>query len=391
MTGRAAEQVLPDGLDALAELDGVGELVGAMSTEVSPAVYDGDGTILLSDEPYFSAPNTFRVRAFDPVRPDAGWNRGVAGQDRLVGAVDGRIVTLGAAAGDVYRLRVLDGATGSIVRCVDLPRAEDAGIERTASTLLPDGTVAVAVPTENGSGHGQKIAVIDPLTDGEPRWQTSIAPQSVVATSVAATLIFGQHPSRDALGGLRVDPDDPRTASVTALDSGSGETRWSWPTDGSRTAAAIVGVAEGEVPLVLLRSFKADDVAYDLLALDARTGEQVWRVADVTRASVLDDVVLVQLGLHTGGVDVRTGDLLWSETTADPGTSLDVNRAMPWGSAMLSPTRVEGLVVVNPATGDRLDAVSVPGLSPRATLTATAEYLVVMDPNSGVLATFDRE
>lgn len=344
VTGLAAEQVLPEGLDAVADLSGVGDLIGAMTTEVSLDVVDGGGPVLLTDEPFFSEPDTFRVLSLDPAAPEAGWNRGVVGQDRTIGAVDGDVVTFGAASGDVYRLRVLDGTSGSILRCGDLPRVDGAGIGRTASTLLPDGTVALATPLDNG---GQALAVVD-TADGTTRWETSLPSSNAVATSLGDTLLLGRYEPWEAFGGndaRRVDAADPATHSVTALDAGSGAERWHWPTDDSSSAAAIAGVTEGDSPLVLLRTVtlapEAEDPTYDLVALDAVTGGTAWTITDVYDASVVGGVVILDLGRHAGGADVRTGEMLWDEAqvTDDPGVRIDVQRAVPWGSVTLVPTR----------------------------------------------------
>jgi outer membrane protein assembly factor BamB len=123
-------------------------------------------------------------------------------------------------------------------------------------------------------------------------------------------------------GGGRVYVSSQKPAVVYALQSGTGDTIWEHPAGPSPYPAYLTLGAGVIFGAVTRKSFSSAPDAGDLIALDARTGRQLWKVS-VAGAVGLGPTVadgVVYTGSNNGVLDAwkaDTGRHLWGYHASD--------------------------------------------------------------------------
>jgi eukaryotic-like serine/threonine-protein kinase len=194
--------------------------------------------------------------------------------------------------------------------------------------------------------------------------------------------LFHGHPV--VAGDLVITPSDGRPISpVYALDRATGALRWEWPAE--RGVEADLVLADGRV-LALTGTA-------ELAALDARTGETLWRLAP--------DGPLPRQETHksapaAGGgrtffetadgrlyaADLATGKMLWKRDLG-----FDVTTSLLLTAQGLLVGLADGRIVrLDPETGDVETALAVGGVPRGPLVLAEGVLLVLLDDEGTLLA-----
>ena len=259
-----------------------------------------------------------------------------------VGEHEGQAVLVDAG-GAVY---LVDPTTGDIEPIGDDPES-----------LLPAGASAVVDGDQLFMTLGGELRAVD-LPSGEVRWSdgsSAFTPNGPIVTGDLVIIVRV----------VTLD-DDTITDDVIAHDRLTGEVRWSQrmpfagsgpahagdiivagsplsgldPSDGSilwqvETDRDVVGNAgydaDRDLVVAALRKFEGDDVLLDLVAVDALTGDERWRVPvdgvpEFTEASTVADglVVVPQLAGPVVAYDADTGAEQWRFAPPAPAVHLGI-------------------------------------------------------------------
>lgn len=273
-----------------------------------------------------------------------------------------------------------------------------------ASTDLVYVTVTPRTSNGEADGGGSILVALDTRT-GSERWRISLGsgfprvPSGpflgdglvvlVLADGTGTADLLGIDPATGVTvwttavpaGGVAVDDDVVVGAGgpITAYDRATGAPRWSIPGSGGYSDP-VIGDGVVVVP---------SDAG--LVALDLESGEEAWRTTDTLPGvpGGVEDGILVHGGQDdpTTGVDVRTGEVLWTQ----PGHSTyDDVFALGDGAAYMfdfgaGDGGATSAVAYEVATGETRWRFS-PGPWP---FLATDTDVVAIDPNIVVLSTDD--
>jgi eukaryotic-like serine/threonine-protein kinase len=307
----------------------------------------------------------------------------VSGGTAFITAVDGDVHALDLATGsERWRIDIgaeLDAATPLMIEGLLVFGARDGsvhavdpetGAERWRATV--DGPISgaaaeadggIVVATETGTAYR-----LDPAT-GEIEWQTGLP--GGVSRSIAATdeLVYFA-----ASGGRLV-----------ALRASDGALAWD---------ANVATAGEGGTPTVAdglvfaATGLDTDDRSTTgVVALDARTGDDRWRLPSTTgdvmyTPAVVDGTAYIVAEDETvAAVDAASGELRWSTTTGAP------NDALPavWGEMLYVATTGGSLQALDTSTGDLGWEVEIRGVPYAPVVTGG---LVLVGTNAGALYAF---
>jgi outer membrane protein assembly factor BamB len=210
------------------------------------------------------------------------------------------------------------------------------------------------------------------------RWQFDAARDG------APKALFHGHPV--IAGDLIITPSDGRPiSSVYALDRATGKLRWEWPAErGVETDLVLAG---GRV-LALTGTA-------ELAALDARTGEELWRLAPdgpqprqefhkSAPAAGGGRVFFETADGRLYAADLATGKLLWKRELG-----FDITTSLLLTAQGLLAGLADGRIVrLDPATGDVETALAVGG-APRGPLVLAEGVLLVLLDWGGTLLAVD--
>ena len=204
---------------------------------------------------------------------------------------------------------------GGELRAVDLPSGEVRWSDG-SSAFTPNGPIVTGdlviilrvVTLDDGTITDEVIAH-DRLT-GEVRW-TQRMPFAGSGPALAGDVVIAGSP----LSGL-----DPSDGSIL------------WQVETDRDVVGNAGYdAERDMVVAAVRKFEGDDVLLDLVAADARTGDERWRtpvegIPEFTEAiTVAEDLVVVpQLGGPVVAYDADTGEERWRFAPPAPAVHLGI-------------------------------------------------------------------
>ena len=334
-----------DGVAALPQaivddLGGLGRYVGTLTSRAEDVDVVGD-TVVARDFTYGESPITTAV--YPHASPDSVWaargGRYAAGDERS-------LVFVSRRAGGIQVL-TRDTATGDETSCRYLPTRPELDTRNGSTHLLPDGRVAVSWvdwkydEDENSTDVTTHVRVLD---DG---------------AVVSSYEVEGSAPNVDASGDLLVTSgrweltftpteEDLEDLVVRAHSLTTGEQVWerTATVDRRETVLAANLGPQGDSTLVAGTTPGSKlNALHDVVLVDA-TGEEVWRLDlaphvsgavdehkdDGGSAWFVADDVLVLLSNDDGadtlqGVDIATGDVLWS-VPAPPQDTSSVDRAL---------------------------------------------------------------
>lgn len=185
-------------------------------------------------------------------------------------------------------------------------------------------------------------------------------------------------------GDLVITPSDGRPiASVYALDRVTGELRWEWPAE--RGVEVDLLLAGGRV---LALSGTAE-----LVALDARTGAELWRLAPdgplprqefhkSAPAAAGGRVFFETADGRLHAADLATGKLLWKRDLG-----FDITTSLLLTAQGLLIGLADGRIVrLDPETGDVETALAVDGVPLGPLVLADGVLLVLLDNEERLLA-----
>ena len=216
----------------------------------------------------------------------------------------------------------------------------------------------VLVIASCGSGTGDSAGVSSQSTGGSSTTAPPVSTAAPVSTGPETSTspnVVRCSPRPVAPLGLS------RWPVVVALDPATGEV--CWLVDDAIPNETHVVAARGDLVLVARRPCAEGESS--LVALDAASGAQVWRVPfdwdQPAGAPVLGEgvVVIATSRDEFGAYDVRTGRMLWTKSgvpiAAGGGTVLSTDPAPQPPEATVAPTTVPG--TASPATDPRLYAL----------------------------------
>ena len=228
------------------------------------------------------------------------WGLRQAEQRRTWDASAQRLVSVGVPAGKSPEISVRRLEDGRQVWCERAPetavKADDP-----ISTAVQENQDVLFLAGKVGS---QRLTNFRG-SDGTVRWTRplhGIDRGDFIGTSQRGMLVVGGRPPYE----LR-EPASRDAVVLTGLDATSGHTRWTHRVPAGTTASAFGD--DGGVVVTLQRG-----AATELVALDERTGQLLWRQALGTKdqdAAVRGGVVLVRTETQLTGHDLATGKLLW--------------------------------------------------------------------------------
>lgn len=353
------------------------------STTSTIAVCDPDGWVtavgghLLSASPAI-ANHTVYVTVTDLADGDTG---GVVALDLVTGAIKWRAPTTiqvrggVAVVGDVVVVPRIDG--------VILGLDAATGTRRWSYTLragtAPEAAATFASVTADGAdvliGHQRAFAVLD-AADGHPRWRNDPVPegensQSLAAVAVGDGIVVGTF--NRALGGVlawdratgaplwQLDTEDtiainatPVIADhtvfivnaadqVTAIDLATGAVKWRAPLDakGFEWGNATIGTPAYAHGILIVPTLYRD-----VVALDATTGEELWRHAALPSPLRLTHY----RGAGQAGYEsspVIAGDVVWIADTSGELAALDLRTGAPKSRSSIGAPVLAGLAIAN--------------------------------------------
>lgn len=333
------------------------------------------------------------LRVVDLPSGDVAWSVTLAdGTVPIVrGGLVGDDVTL-LTSGRAPSVLTLDGATGELVACAEVPLSGPSTGQPPA-TLQTDqaGPDVVVVAGRTAS---PVTAARLPVLPGEPEGSATWRRQLTGVTEAGGVSVVGERvvlsrvvdPVRLAEMAVAGGIGSPL---VTTYDVATGEPGWTYPADGEpgERAATLLGeIPETGGLLVLEAAPGRDDrvtrTEWTLVALDA-DGQQQWRRPlgpGLASGSVWGDRVVVQGPAPGGGARLRAFDLdgrpVWSLSTPDlpfgeqrdnfgPATTVGQERLVP---------APNGLVALDPETGQ---ARPLNVREPVDELVVVGEHLVV--------------
>ena len=234
---------------------------------------------------------------------------------------------------------MLDRATGQVRATARVDAPAAPTIAANSATTTPGGELVI-VASESGA-----ISAVD-STSGDPRWSAQYAGSVPLAAVVDRGLVIATW-------------HGPTSTVLRALDVGTGVERWRREV-GARSSAPLA--AEG---LVLVQAGAGVTDAH-AQAFDLLTGAERWRTAapgyaerlvrpatDGTTAYVLDGAGTVT------ALDLRTGAVRWQQAT---GASIIDSPLVVTATSVLFPTFSDALVVLDRATGGLRSAEVQPGV-----------------------------
>ncbi|MFF5988533.1 outer membrane protein assembly factor BamB family protein [Prauserella flavalba] len=392
------------------------------ATSLAELASPGEREIVTSVQPPFGQQRAAVPRSGHP-RPGVGGTVILESADGAVGAVDARTgervwafeqngTVFGAAkaGGGMVLLQQADGSPataisigiedGQVRGCTTFPEGEPAA---TGATVVAVAERTVALLRRDDTG-GATLSLVDPAR-AEPVWTREVdLPDNVEYASAAGdTIVFGAAGTDPTSAWqLAVDergtvtPEDLRLYAFSATD---GAPLWDYAHEDF--ASQVVGMAFGTV---VVRASRFDEhggrFANRLIALDARTGEELWSAEQPAssatyyeQSTVFGDVVVSsesdpQRGtfVHLAARDLTTGEELWRI----PNRITKLERAGLVGDLAMIPGKTgRGMELVNVRTGESRTAFD--GLSVNST-SADGTSIGVEFHLSGeqVLVTYER-
>jgi outer membrane protein assembly factor BamB len=249
------------------------ESLGAEAGAASPLVVSGS---------LFIGDMSGALHAIDPNRGAELWTFRADGPISGAAGAAGELVVAATTAGTAY---AVDATSGEVAWQSKLP----GGVSRSIA-VSADGAYF-------GAAGGWLVALR--VADGTPMWQTRLASSGHGGTPAFADgLVYA------ATG---ISTDEFESKGVAAVDASSGEIRWHY---------ASPAMAQVFTPAVV------DGVAYvvgqdaAVVALDARTGSEVWSAETNGPNSALAAIAagVVYVASDEGAVfafDAPTGELIW--------------------------------------------------------------------------------
>jgi outer membrane protein assembly factor BamB len=219
------------------------------------------------------------------------WEVGLSGDARLSSAV--AVTDLGVANGP-DKVVAFHPSTGEMLWTADRSRG---ALDPPALVVTAD-MAGPVVTTEGNAEESAGLVAIDPM-DRSRTWRVALdAPARGAPTIAEGTVFVGSH-----------------TGAVRAVDSETGDVRWTFDAQGRVDTAPAV--ADGLVFFVA-EDFQAG--ATTLHAVDKATGRQAWSLPQpavsvrVSSPTVADGLVHVGFGdLFVRAVDAEDGTLAWEE------------------------------------------------------------------------------
>lgn len=303
------------------------------------------GSVALDDERVYAAAFDARVVALDRETGEELWTAEV--DDHQMAAIFGSpvvvddLVITGVASFELmtdnpaptFRGSVvaLDAATGDEVWrywTVDEDEAEVAGVSVWATVAVDTERGHVYVPTGNSYGprpsaRSDAIVALD-LATGEERWIAQFTEGDVwtVGNPVGTDADVGSPPNLFRVGDVDAVGAPDKAGVFHALDRDTGEVLWEAElTEGGLQGGALASAAVAE-DVVYVASNRASQDA-DLVALDAGSGDERWRVdvgAHVSGpVSWANGVVyLADDSSRIRAYDDADGTVLWTHEVASP-------------------------------------------------------------------------
>ena len=356
------------------------------------------------------------------------WSASVPGSitTRTPAIADGRVYV--STADDDVRgdgtvgFRVFDAADGDRLRDVTVTTGPD-DFRAGSGWLLPDSLVV-----SNGAVYLVAFDGIHSYTpDGEERWHRSLPHNREQSSIDAAHPVVAGDTVFAPTGGIKTDAQIP---AVLAIDDASGELRWQYEVPQTDEWTYSVACADGTIYLSMLDTgvvaLTADGGEVEWLrevpaagpptvadgrvyvptevigsdegairALDAATGDPIWRQAGTGERfgraiAAADGRVYCREDLDAVVCrDGATGEEVWRYTTGDYPFK---NRPVLMGDAVYVGVNAEdderdGIVALDPATGDRVGGVGLEKNSGyRAKIAASEERLFVTTSQNQVHA-----
>lgn len=254
-------------------------------------------------------------------------------------------------------LSTFEPRTGERLSCVRLDGAV------TAMTEVGDNDIAVALRTGDGDEAATWLLRLDPVT-GDERWRQALELAAVSIDSDGQVVSV----SSTSVGSVSTSWVDQGHTRVVTLDASDGhEIGPIQPSEGQWTAADALTMPDGS-STTLLYGF-TDRVAWSegraTYALVDAGGSEVWRVEstkeqDELAAWVADGVVVVLDGWGLAGIDLVSGERLWStEGVSTRLQGVALLQVEGTASLLVTDQRDEDAgettfvsLVIDPATGD---------------------------------------
>lgn len=270
---------------------------------------------------------------------------------------------------------IADGPDGAVVVFT-----EGFGDDRPTSTASPSPTAPAASDEDAFDSHVNAVIA----ATGRPAWERPVQLQEVVQTPVT---VDGAAAFVGDVGG-----------TITAVDVGSGDVSWT-----AELGTPVAGAVSVDADRVLASGLGDRDTPGVVFALDAESGEEVWRTdEDAIRSNLVSTPVLEGgriLVLEPGAIvalDPEDGDLLWRSEVVNPRATPFV----PQGVGGPAPVSAGGQVFAVDGTGrvyaldaetgaERWDhALNDPATASPPLLT---DDHVLVPTGSGILYAIDRE
>ena len=303
------------------------------------------GSVALDDERVYAAAFDARVVALDRETGEERWTTEV--DDHPMAAIFGSpvvvddLVITGVASFELmtdnpaptFRGSVvaLDAATGDEVWrywTVDEDEAEVAGVSVWATVAVDTERGHVYVPTGNSYGpqpsaRSDAIVALD-LATGEEQWIAQFTEGDVwtVGNPVGTDADVGSPPNLFRVGDVAAVGAPDKAGVFHALDRDTGEVLWEAElTEGGLQGGALASAAVADGAVYVASNRASQDA--DLVALDAESGDERWRVdvgAHVSGpVSWANGVVyLADDSSRIRAYDAADGAVLWTHEVASP-------------------------------------------------------------------------
>lgn len=320
---------------------------------------------------------------------------------------EGRVFTLDAGA----TVAAHDAGSGSPVWSVDLtPEGENTVDGFGGGVAYDSGRVFVS----NGFGNLHAVA----SSSGEVVWTTALGAPSRAAPAVSAGRVFvvtrdnqiiavdaasgdvvWREQGLEQVAGILGGAAPAATSSVTIVPFSSGELNAYSATTGRLGWIDDLTGTRGSTGLAALNDVSGDPVISDgtvfaasqsgrFVAVDVRSGERVWtrNIGGVQAPYVAGDTVFLVSGQGTlVAIQKQSGDILWANELGEYRDPDDRDDPIIWagpilaGGNLLLTSNLGQLVSVNPATGEIVAQVPLPGATTNAPIAAGGAVYVLTD------------
>lgn len=225
------------------------------------------------------------------------WSGDISAFAKNIAVGDGR-----ACAADQFNIACVNAATGRILWNKPVSLESSPG----------DGESAYDSNTWFYGGRDHKVHAVDPETGAE-RWSTDITPEAAGPTRIFGITVRGDSVYATTVRWLTRN-SVPLVGDLVALDRATGAVLWKYTTPGDR------GGFQGRALLTDDFAIVNDAYYHALIAIDLRTGREVWRTtkdesgyvnSESTPVLAGDTVFAASSDTQVYAIDARTGALLW--------------------------------------------------------------------------------